>query len=167
MRIAAVGNNELSKKFAEKGHVSWDENQFRPEYDLKMLNEFDVVVNCIETQDDDFERIFYINALTNRALSGHCKNQGVKFVCVSTGLLYEGENREIDPVSAYCNYTISKLVAEKFCKENDLIVRIDHSDTNIIADAIIALVWAGACGVYNIGSSLCMDKLRSFYIPNF
>lgn len=82
MRIIVLGRGFLGRAFANKGFVVWGKEQFRPESNLKRLDEFDVVINCIGKSDTrwcetNFEEAFYSNALVTRALSGYCNMKGI------------------------------------------------------------------------------------------
>lgn len=112
MRIIIVGAGFLGKTFERKGHLVWGRDQFKPETDLKRLDEFDVVVNCIGKSNTRWcEDAFYSNALITRAISGYCSMKDKQFVHISTGCLYDQpdiENKESGFTVAHCNYTVTK-----------------------------------------------------------
>jgi len=179
MRTIVVGAGFLGMAFKEKGHLVWDRNQFKPETDLKRLDEFDVVINCIGKSDtqwceDNFQDAFYSNALIVRAMSTYCKTKDIKFVHVSTGCLYDKldePSTETDPIAARNNYLVTKWSGEQFCHKGDLILRSgllfgqekvennllckilefnSYTSTDVFVDAALALIWAGQNGIFNV-----------------
>lgn len=166
MRIVVVGNF-LKQAFTQKGQLVWDEDLFKPEADLKRLDEFDVIINCIDQKDGDVEEIFYQNVLVARALGKYCNIQNKKFVQMSTGCLYgqlNQENKETDPIVSRCDYTLTKLAAERFCHENDLILRPglfwgnrnefsgeqNFVSPEVVVEATLSLIYAGQSGIFNV-----------------
>lgn len=179
MRIVVVGNF-LNQAFTQKGQLVWNEDLFKPETDFKRLNEFDVIINCIDRKDGDFEEIFYQNVLVARALSKYCNIQNKKFVQMSTGCLYDRfdqENKETDSVVSRCDYTLTKLAAERFCHENDLILRLglfwgnrnefdgeqNFVNPEVVVEATLSLIYAGQSGIFNVA---CEGKTTISEISN-
>jgi len=146
MRILVVGRGFLGRAFERKGILTWGRKEFQPEVNIKRVDEFDVVVNCIGKSDTrwcetNFMEAFYSNAIIPKGLSAYCNKNNIRFVHVSTGCLYDKvgiENKETDFLSAHCNYTVTKWSGENFCNSNDLIIRprllfgTEKSDKNLI-----------------------------------
>lgn len=167
MRIVIVGKDILAESFQQKGCLVWDDDAFKPEIDLRRLDEFDVVVNCINRRIGDFEETFYANSLVARALSNYCDIKNKKFVQMSTGCAYDQldqDNKETDLMAFRSNYALTKLTAEQFCHKNDLILRPallfgnrnqlnskqNFVSSRVIVEAALSLIYSGQNGVFNV-----------------
>jgi len=138
-KIIVLGKGFLGKKFEMRGYEVWDKERFRitslwhSEYILSVLNEYDVIVNCIGKSNtrwcekkENFAEAIWSNGLVPEILSEYCVENCKKFVHISTGCLYDDgvfPQSEDSLLAAHCNYTVTKWVGEKRCHEQDLILR--------------------------------------------
>lgn len=142
-KVLVLGKGYLGSEFERQGFEVWGkESSFFQEHTNKrgyfyfydMLNDYDVVINCISKcntrwceNKENFDQVMDANARLPKSLSEHCGDHGIKFVHISTGCLYDNdiiENKETDFISAHCNYTVSKWIGELNCNpDKDLILR--------------------------------------------
>ena len=136
-RIVVLGNGFLGRKFAKRAFRVFGKDQFKltPTYkrDLNSLDPYDTVINCIGKsntrwceQPQNFDAALFSNGYLPGILSNYCKEHGKQFVHISTGCLYDRNDRpqnETDFISAHCNYTVTKWIGEKKCNDQDLIIR--------------------------------------------
>jgi len=141
-KIVVLGRGFLGKAF-EKAGFEVRGKEFVIEENIAELINYDVIINCIAKSntrwcEKNFEPALYSNAIIPKALSSFCKETNKKFVHISTGCLYDGEEDLHDEqsfIAAHCNYTVTKWAGEKFCSELDLILRprllfADYEDKN-------------------------------------
>lgn len=143
-KVLVLGKGFLGKQFAQNGFTVWgrDELNIDPE-DIKgsisntltpeVFVKYDAIINCIgnantrECEDPDYwESVYTINAELPRELSKLCKANNTKFVQISSGCVYDQNNKpqtEESYVSSHCRYVVSKLAGEFFCNSEDLILR--------------------------------------------
>ncbi len=193
MNIVVVGNGYLGSTFAKHGIPVLGKDDFIigggcwNEYLDVTFENYDVIINCIAKSntrycEDHFKEAFFSNGNVPGILSSWCRLSGRKFVHISTGCLYDRNNipqREIDPLAAHCNYTLSKWIGEKHCEpEKDLIIRprlfFDNSarpnnllnkirgfdrlcreldsvsSTDVVVNATLSLIEKGATGFFNV-----------------
>lgn len=142
MRKCVLGNGYIGSAYAANGFDCIDKTQFEYLKDdfsklEKLLENYDIVVNCIGSTDTkwteikgNFPIVWDVNAVFVRALSAYCFRTNKKFVHISTGDLYGNDfqydknTEERKNLDIGTNYRFSKLGGEKFCHENDLILRI-------------------------------------------
>jgi len=197
-KILVLGSGYLGKEFERHGIETWNKDQFKvnyPEctfsgYGLDELKRYNVVVNCIGKSNtrwcedrDNFKEALFVNGKLPRVLSSFCNKNNIKFVHISTGCLYDDttiSNTEDSPISAHCNYTVSKWVGEYTCNANtDLIIRprllfsdvMDKNNllcklckfqsytgdkldsftsTSTVVGAVKELINAQQCGIFNV-----------------
>ena len=137
-KTVVLGNGFLGKKFAMRGYEVWDKKRFiisTLPCDLSVLNEYNVVVNCISKSNtryceakENFSEALWSNGLVPGVLSEYCANNDKKFVHISSGCLYDDcgigyPYQEKDDITAHLNYTVTKWVGEQGCNDQDLILR--------------------------------------------
>lgn len=133
-KTIVLGRGFLGKEFERYGFEVWDRKKFNyPQIDFTDLDEYDTIINCIGCADtrycekqENWKHVWEVNTCLVQYLSDYCKSKGKKFVHISTGCVYDQNNspqKETDFVSSHCKYVVSKLAAENFCNEGDLILR--------------------------------------------
>lgn len=206
-KILVLGKGFLGKAFEKKGFEVWgkDKFEFKQNGEPLYLNKFkqydagmyefmkhDVIINCVGKSNtrwcenpENWKETLFVNGEIPKILSEFCRREGKKFVHISTGCFYDKNDtlkREDDnlAIATHCNYTLTKLVGEKFCNlEKDLITRPrlyfgDFEDRNnllckiqkfpnflveqnsytsvhVIVDAVSALLEAEQTGIFNVG----------------
>lgn len=143
MKKCVLGNGYIGSAFKNAGYDCLDRSQLNVSnigdwsmrYVLETsLNEYDVIVNCIAITDtkwteypENFAQVYKTNSNFVANLSAYCASKNKKLVHISTGDLYGNTQKtQEDSLSldANTNYRLSKLVAERLCSPNDLILRI-------------------------------------------
>lgn len=192
MRIIAINDGYLGMAFERNNIIVWGPDNFVPEKEMDRLLEFDVIINCVSNNninwcEEHFNAAFYNNALITKAFSNFCSINNKQFVHMSTGCLYAnaGENKETDPVIARNNYEITKWSSEKFCRKNDLIIRLgplfgvehvsdnflyeatdlearSYASTDVVVNATMALIGASQNGIFNVAcdGAAIIEKAR-------
>ena len=137
-KVIVLGRGFLGKTFERYGFEVWDRKSpfTKPGgfHDFKSLDKFDVIINCIGKSNTrwcedpkNFEEALDVNYYLPFNLSNYCKEKNKQFVHISTGCLYDINDRpqhENDFIVAHCNYTVTKWAGETGCeKERDLILR--------------------------------------------
>lgn len=133
-KTVVLGRGFLGKEFERHGFEVWDRSKFRyPMGNLADLDEYDTIINCIGCADtrfcekkENWKLVWTVNASLVGCLSEYCKSKGKKFVHISTGCVYDQNNspqKENSFVSSHCKYVVSKLAAENFCSDDDLVLR--------------------------------------------
>ena len=138
MKIVVLGKGFLGQAFAKEGYEVLgreDVSIESRETDLlwkKRLEGYNVIINCMGKSDTrwcelNFDEAFWSNAIVPKILSGYCAGNGIKFVHISTGCLYDDmmmSQMETDFLAKHCCYTVTKFVGEKGCRvDRDLIIR--------------------------------------------
>ena len=137
MRYLIIGNgwigNHLKEYLGEDSQI-WDGRieEFPTEY----LPTFDVLINCAaKTQIDWVEKnkneSLSINALCAGNLAQFCKEEGKKYVFMSSACIFESKNKEDikyeeTTPNPKCFYAETKVIAEKLIQESNpdtLIIR--------------------------------------------
>lgn len=142
--VLVLGSGYLGSAFKSKGYTIWGKENFNIEFGMystfgifckfNAIRDYgyDTVINCIAKSDTRFceanyDEAFHSNALIPTLLSIWCKDHNVKLVHISTGCLYDRNDRpqkEDGFLAAHCNYTLTKWQGEKGCDPNrDLIIR--------------------------------------------
>ena len=199
-KTLVLGRGFVGKEFERHGFVAKDRKFVTAEeivdgtytdVFIKELEKCDNVVNCIGISNtrycedkSNWLKVQTVNGDFVRHLSNICKFYGKKFVHISTGCLYEntqGLKYEGDFTETHCNYTVSKMIGELHCNENDLILRPrllfnEYNDpinllhklrifdkflnefntvthTEVIVKSTIELLKRNLSGVYNIGNT--------------
>jgi nucleoside-diphosphate-sugar epimerase len=142
MKKIVLGDGYIGSAYKDAGYHCIASNEVR--YDgsnfnqlTEKLEEYDVIVNCIAKTDtkwtenpDNFSETWQTNVELVQKLSEYCGRTDKKFVHISTGDLY-GNSFEWEKnvetnfnLNSETNYRLTKLVAERLCSPNDLILRI-------------------------------------------
>jgi len=142
MKKCVLSDGYIGSAYKEAGYNCINRKQYdclRDSFDKleTLLQDYDVVVNCIAITDtkwseqkENFRTVWKVNADFVDKLSLYCNKTNKKLIHISTGDLYgtnfEWEkNIETRPdLDVATNYRFSKFAAEKFCSDNDLILRI-------------------------------------------
>ena len=142
-RVLVLGKGMLGTAFERYGYTVWGRDKFdwsdsKPVYrgfDFEEgIEPFDVIVNCIAKSDTrwcedpaNFNELLSTNSNLPKYLSDICEEHKKKFVHISTGCVYDTRGRgsagENDFTSSHCSYVVSKLVAEGYLRDKDLILR--------------------------------------------
>ena len=141
-KILVLGEGFLGEEFKRHGIETWGKDKFNINYpnssisgnSIDELKNYDVVVNCIGKSNtrwcedrNNFKEALFVNGKLPGILSQFCNNNGIRFVHISTGCLYDDtskENTEDSFISAHCNYTTTKWVGELTCNvDTDIILR--------------------------------------------
>jgi dTDP-4-dehydrorhamnose reductase len=135
-KTIVLGRGFLGKEFERMGYKVLGRKEFNYTptiYPLLKLSQYDTIINCIGNADTracedpkNWNSVYSVNAKLVADLSLFCRSRDKKFVHISTGCVYDKNDRpqkETDFVSSHCRYVVSKLAAEYFCSENDLIIR--------------------------------------------
>jgi len=125
MKTVVLGSGFLGKAFEKAGLKVWDKTNFYVDENncdevVSKLDNFEVVINCIGKSDTRFcetdtRAALWSNAVVPTMLSDYCSRTGKYFVHISTGCLYDRNDRpqrETDFMAAHCNYTMTKWVGE-------------------------------------------------------
>jgi nucleoside-diphosphate-sugar epimerase len=145
MNSVVIGNGYMGSAFKDAGMDCITKEDFT--YNGRNFNElipliedYDVVINAIAKTDTrwseepkNFKELWFINAHFVKELSDYCnppkRKRKKKFVHISTGDLY-GNNFDLKQtvedttkIDVGTNYRLSKYGGEKFCHEDDLILR--------------------------------------------
>lgn len=133
-KVLVLGRGFLGREFERRGFEVWGRDKFDYVNGITGIGDYDVIVNCIAKSGTrwcedvrNFEEAFRVNASLPMALSHWCRENGRKFVHISTGCLYDRTdivNTEAEFVAAHCNYTLTKWAGE-LCldRSRDLILR--------------------------------------------
>lgn len=135
-KTIVLGRGFLGKEFEKMGYKVLGRKEFNYDptiYPLLKLCKYDTIINCIGNADTracedpkNWNSVYSVNAKLVADLSLFCRSRDKKFVHISTGCVYDKNDKpqkETDFVSSHCRYVVSKLAAEYFCSENDLIIR--------------------------------------------
>lgn len=145
MKTIIIGDGYVGSAFRDAGYPCIGKNDFR--YDGENFDELglmihfshnvDTIINCIgytnTTASEDpknFDAVWNANAQFVRELSRFCHRTGKKLIHISTGDLYGNvfdmtTNVESNPnMDVGTHYRFTKLAGERFCHEDDLILRI-------------------------------------------
>lgn len=104
---------------------------------IPLIRDAEVIINCIgwtntttSEYPENFWKVWNANAEFVKILSKYCKETGKKLVHISTGDLY-GNIFNLDvnvetstKIDVGTTYRFTKYAGERFCDENDLILRI-------------------------------------------
>ncbi len=153
-KIVVLGDGYLGSAYRDAGYDCIGREVFRYDSgnfsDLKkLIAPYDIVINCMGKTDTrwseekkHFRELWWVNAHLVKELSDHCRDTYKRFVHLSTADLYGNvahlANMTGDVLKyAYdqtaetatkmdidTNYRFSKLGGEKFCNDEDLILRI-------------------------------------------
>lgn len=132
MKAVVLGRGFLGQEFERQGFTVYGRDKFLAEaYDVAVLDEFDVIINCIAKTDTrwcedkaNIDTVLQVNSFLPGRLSQYCQKFGKKFVHISTGCLYEKQNSaESSFLAAHCLYTVSKWAGEAKLQPDDLIIR--------------------------------------------
>lgn len=143
--VVVLGDGFLGNAFKRAGYTVWGRKEFAwyggstTSSNLIMSHlrraGAKVLINTIGISDtrycednSNWEIIHEVNGLLPQFLSRVCINQGIKFVHISTGCLYDKNDgvpqKETAFKAAHCNYVVSKWIGELGCNEDhDLIIR--------------------------------------------
>lgn len=146
MKYVVLGDGYLGSAFRDAGCACIGRDEFR--YDGRNFHELesmlyykykhcDTIINCLGFTNtttsefpENFDKVWSINAAFVGCLSNLCKLYGKKLVHISTGDLYGNifdlqTNVETSTkIDVGTTYRFTKYAGERFCKENDLILRI-------------------------------------------
>ncbi len=146
-KVAVFGNGYIGSAFINAGYdfINWryhpeihSINELLIQFDQPhMIKNHDVVINCIGYTDtrptenrSKFQLAYHINADFVRALTWYCSRHNKKLVHISTGDLYgnsfdyNGNVESTTKIDVGTDYRFTKYVGERFCGEDDLILRI-------------------------------------------
>lgn len=142
MKKCVLSDGYIGSAYREAGYDCINREQYdclRDSFEKleALLQDYDVVINCIAVTDtkwseqkENFRTVWNVNADFVDKLSLYCNKTNKKFIHISTGDLY-GTNFEWEKniesrpdLDVATTYRFSKFAAEKFCSENDLILRI-------------------------------------------
>jgi len=139
--IIVLGRGFLGKEFERAGfqavddYIHTDEASSRKYLDL-MCKDHDVIINCIGITDVrwcqnpyNFSEVMFVNGMLPRVISKWCHDNGKKFVHISSGCIYGGDDnfysyRESDVPMPKCVYSLTKYVGDLYCSPvDDIIIR--------------------------------------------
>ena len=142
MKKLVLGDGYVGSAYKNDGYHCITSNEFRYNgtnfcHLIELIADYDVIVNCIAKTDtkwteqpENFLQTWRTNVELVQKLSHHCEITGQRFVQISTGDLY-GNSFEWEKnvetnfnLNSETNYRLTKLVAERLCSPNDLILRI-------------------------------------------
>lgn len=148
--VLVLGKGMLGKAFERHGYAVWGRSEFDWTPDtvggmesvseefrrnfIDAIGDTKVIINCIAKSNTRWceypknnEELMFVNVMLPRFLSSVCSSLGIKFVHVSTGCVYDtrgnGKCTEDGFLSSHCKYVVSKLVAESYMNDDDLIIR--------------------------------------------
>jgi len=144
-RVLVLGRGFLGKQFEKNGFkvLGRDDFNFDPNLHYSDLSSFeclgdldsyDVIVNTVGKANtrwcekpENWKELFKVNSELPHLLSDHAEKYDKKLVHISTGCVYDQNNRaqtEEDGVVSHVRYVVSKLNGEYGCNlERDLIIR--------------------------------------------
>ncbi len=185
MNILVLGDGILGKEIINQtnwNYVSRKKDGFDVNnlYNLNLLDEFDIIVNCIaytKTYSSNREDNWNINYRFVDKLIDYCNLNKKKLVHISTDYIYTGsvENATEEDVPVHLNtwYGYTKLLGDSLVQlrcNNYLVCRLSHKPypypykeawcdirTNgdyvtTIASMVIKLINNNSNGVYNVGT---------------
>jgi dTDP-4-dehydrorhamnose reductase len=130
-----LGRGFLGAEFERQGYTVYGRDTFyHPCHEMhEVLAPFNTVINCIGNADTracedvaNWDKVHSVNAWLPRMLSDHCSRYHKRFVHISTGCVYDQNDKpqtEDDFTSSHCRYVVSKLTGEYYCRPKDLIIR--------------------------------------------
>lgn len=144
MKIVIIDDGYIGQAFKDIGTViSFPlSNAYRMDISklwLRQFEDFDIIINTFErATGSDYRDMWADNAMVVKDLSLYCWMTGKKFVQISTADLYGNYFKWKDDIETSTkldvgtDYRFTKLAAEKFCHENDLILRIRNPFDNVV-----------------------------------
>ena len=137
MKTVVLGGGFLGSAFEHAGMKVWGKDQFHVTEEncediIHELEDFEVIINCIGKSNTRFcesnvMQAVWSNAVIPAMLSDYCDKEDKKLVHISTGCLYDRNDRpqnERDFIAAHCQYTMSKWAGEATLNPDfDLIIR--------------------------------------------
>jgi hypothetical protein len=129
MKIVVLGKGLLFDDFKELTFQTVEDEFFN--LDFKCLDEYDTIINTydssfVESTSISPSSMYLYNAEIPAILSEYCKCKGKKFVHISSGKVYRNSTipqNETDNPSVITAYESTRLLGEKYCNDNDLILR--------------------------------------------
>lgn len=136
--IVVLGNGFLGQAFENRGYYVTDRSIFdyplTGNANIDQLSELPtstkVIINTIaytntKSAEYDINKCLRLNMQLPKILSSYCDEVGYKFVHISSGCVYQHSHiydkyTENSPLSVYIS---SKLLGDKMCGPNDLIIR--------------------------------------------
>lgn len=144
-RVIVLGRGFLGKQFERNGFRVLGRRDFVFDKDvagftpnsftaLNNIDSYDVIINTIGKantrwcqEECNWEEVLSVNGFLPSHLSKFCRENGKKFVHISSGCVYDKNNRpqtEDDSITSHVRYVVSKIVGEYGCDTSrDLILR--------------------------------------------
>jgi len=137
MKTVVLGGGFLGTAFKKAGMKVWDSKQFYVTEEniddiIHELDDFKVIINCMGKSntrwcEENAKDAVWSNAVLPTALSEYCSDNDKYLVHISTGCLYDRNDRpqrESDFIAAHCQYTMSKWLGESMLDlDHDLVIR--------------------------------------------
>lgn len=146
MKICVIGDGLLINDFQRMEFITY--NMPIDEFNIEDMKRYDVIINTYDYTGDSLTEMIKCNVTYPQKWSKYCKDNGIRFVQISTGILYakhkhDDARTETDEIIANNTYTSTKLLGESVCHKRDIIIRTqnlfnDQCDTdNALYSALI------------------------------
>lgn len=128
--------------------------------------DYDTIINTLDEKVGNIEHMYELNSDMNSILSKFCNKNKIKYVYISTGLLYAHINEindEESEINAYDDYTLTKFIGERYCTDKDLIIRTHNIFNDSINEnnTLLSLMKDGKTFNNEVSFTYTIDIVRS------